>query len=1094
MSNFAFLKTYWPDFAQIMEFAESYVYTDPASSKNKSGLFVELMVREILRIENIPEPETENTNYNRIKLLKNNGLLPYDVSQWITQVRLSRNDSTHENKATEQDALLVLGFTHHIAVWFMQVYGDGTFESPVFIKPELPKKVPDYTRLVLNQERKIEEQQAIIEKLTKERESLKVMPPQATLTRQERQESSAKAIRNARLTEDETRKLIDDQLKKVGWEADTKNLRYSKGTRPQKGRKIAIAEWPVNSAKNADDRADYALFVGEQLIGIIEAKAYEKSVYAIIDNQCHDYAKNIKKEDEQYCLGLWQNYKVPFVFATNGRPYLKQIETESGIWFQDLRKVSNIPCPLQGWYSPEDLLAKFKQNVDEADQKLENLPYDFLRDPDGLNFRYYQLEAVEAVEKAVVDGANHILLAMATGTGKTRTILGMVYRFLKTNRFRRILFLVDRTALGEQAQDVFNDVKLEDLQPLNKIYNVNSLDDIDLASETRIQVATVQGMVARIMGEDKERIPSSGDFDCIIIDEAHRGYTLDKELSEAELLFRDQNDFISKYKKVIEYFDAVRIALTATPALHTKLIFGNPVYTYSYRDAVIDGYLVDYDAPHIIKTELNQNGIHHEKGETLARYNPVTKELLNPEELEDELDFDVEEFNNNVLTPSFNEVVLAEIAKNIDPESEEKTVVFAVNDRHADEIVRVLRKIYEEQDVPANAIEKITCSIGDRKRVQDAIKRFKNEHYPTIAVTVDLLSTGIDVPEITKIVFMRRIKSRILYEQMLGRATRLCPKINKTHFDIFDAVDLYSYLDEFSSMKPVVSNPSVTFDELFAGYEKVDDEEHIKFINEQIIAKLQRLKRNMDESQINYFAINSNYESVEDFLKAVRKCKDESEESCKELLLRKKAAFEAFKIQKASTHFVPISNRTDEILEVARGFGKGQKPEDYLESFAVYLRTNRNKIAALDIVCTRPADLTLADLRNLSKTLDSNGYNSIHLNTAVQQVTKEECAADIITLVRRYAIGSPLISHEERIHNAVKKLCKAHDFTAGEKKWIERIEKYLINESVLNAQTFDEYLAWRNQGGFSKVNKIFSNTLGSIIKELNTYLYEDKAV
>ena len=455
---------------------------------------------------------------------------------------------------------------------------------------------------------------------------------------------------------------------------------------------------------------------------------------------------------------------------------------------------------------------------------------------------------------------------MATGTGKTRTILGMIYRFLKTNRFRRILFLVDRTALGEQAQDVFNDVKLEDLQPLNKIYNINTLDDINLASETRIQVATVQGMIARIMSDDKERIPSSGDFDCIIIDEAHRGYTLDRELSEAELLYRDQNDFVSKYKKVIEYFDAVKIGLTATPALHTTQIFGNAVYTYSYREAVIDGYLVDYDAPHIIKTELNQHGIHHNKGESLAKYNPVTKELLNPEELEDEVNFDVEEFNKNVLTPSFNKVVLNELSKYIDPESEEKAVIFAVNDRHADEIVKQLRDIYSEQDVPSAAIEKITCAIGDRGRVQDAIKRFKNEHFPTIAVTVDLLSTGIDVPEITKIVFMRRIKSRILYEQMLGRATRLCPKINKTHFDIFDAVDLYSYLDEFSSIKPVVSNPSVTFDELFSGYEKVKDEEHIKFINEQIIVKFQRVKRHMDESQLNYFKVMSHYESPEAFI------------------------------------------------------------------------------------------------------------------------------------------------------------------------------------------------------------------------------------
>lgn len=792
-------------------------------------------------------------------------------------------------------------------------------------------------------------------------------------------------------------------------------------------------------------------------------------------------------------MGKWQNYKVPFVFATNGCPYIKQIETESGIWFQDLRKDSNIPFALHGWYRPEDLLAKYKQNVDEADQKLENLPYDFLRDPDGLNFRYYQLEAVEAVEKAVINGQFRILLAMATGTGKTRTILGMIYRFLKTNRFRRILFLVDRTALGEQAQDVFNDVKLEDLQPLNKIYNINTLDDIDLASETRIQVATVQGMIARIMSDDKERIPSHGNFDCIIIDEAHRGYTLDRELSEAELLYRDQNDFISKYKKVIEYFDAVRIGLTATPALHTTKIFGNAVYTYSYREAVIDGYLVDYDAPHIIKTELNQHGIHHKKGETLAKYNPVTKELLNPEELEDEVNFDVEEFNKNVLTPSFNKVVLTELSKYIDPESEEKAVIFAVNDRHADEIVKQLRDIYSEQDVPSAAIEKITCAIGDRGRVQDAIKRFKNEHYPTIAVTVDLLSTGIDVPEITKIVFMRRIKSRILYEQMLGRATRLCPKIGKTHFDIFDAVGLYSYLDEFSSMKPVVSNPSVSFDELFADYAKVKDEEHIKFINEQIIAKFQRVKRHMDESQINYFKVMSHYDSLEEFISKVRQAKSVSEENCKLLLLRAREAFGAFNLQKSTTRYVFVSDKTDEIQEIARGFGKGQEPKDYIESFASYLKENRNKIEALEIVCTRPSDLTLVDLRKLSMTLDANGYNAIQLNTAVQKVTNEECAADIITLVRRYAIGSPLISHEERIHNAIKKLNKAHDFTAGEKKWIDRIEKYLINESVLNVQTFDEYMAWRNQGGFIKVNKIFNNQLTSIIRELNTYLYEDKA-
>lgn len=463
MSNFSFLQTYWPSLAKIMDFAESYVYTDPASSKNKSGLFVELMVREILRIENIDEPETDNTHFTRTRLLKNEGLLPYDVNQWINQVRKSRNDSTHEDIATEQEALSVLSFTYHIAVWFMQTYGDGSFKPEAYVVPEKPKAKISLMPLVKNQEKKIDEQNQTIEEqnaLLEEREKLiaerdkklqeleaelkkvqtAILTPQQSKTKQDRQQTSAIAISKAKLTEAQTRAIIDDQLRRVGWEVDTENLRYSKGTRPQKGRKMAIAEWPTKPTKTADDRADYALFIDEQLIGIIEAKAYEKSVYAIIDNQCHEYARNIKDEDDKYCMGLWQNYKVPFVFATNGRPYLKQIETESGIWFQDLRKVSNVPSALQGWYSPEELLAKYKQNVDEADQKLENLPYDFLRDPDGLNFRYYQLEAVEAVEKAVIDGARHILLAMATGTGKTRTILGMVYRFLKTNRFRRILF------------------------------------------------------------------------------------------------------------------------------------------------------------------------------------------------------------------------------------------------------------------------------------------------------------------------------------------------------------------------------------------------------------------------------------------------------------------------------------------------------------------------------------------------------------------------------------------------------------------------------------------------------------------------------
>ena len=300
------------------------------------------------------------------------------------------------------------------------------------------------------------------------------------------------------------------------------------------------------------------------------------------------------------------------------------------------------------------------------------MPFDLLRDKDGLNLRDYQLKAVQAVEKAIIAGQKNILLAMATGTGKTRTILGMIYRFLKSGRFRRILFLVDRNSLGEQAYDVFSEVKLEDLLTLEKIYNVGKLEDKIFERETRLQISTVQSMVKKILYSE-ESIPSVTDYDLIIVDEAHRGYILDKEFSEDdEDIFENQLDYQSKYRNVIEYFDATRIALTATPALHTTEIFGAPVFKYSYREAVLDGWLVDYDAPHLLKTKWSVEGIHYKQGDNIAIYDPTTGEIMNSELLEDELNFDVENFNRQVVNENFNRTVLEEIAKDIDPEGSAK--------------------------------------------------------------------------------------------------------------------------------------------------------------------------------------------------------------------------------------------------------------------------------------------------------------------------------------------------------------------------------------------------------------------------------------
>ena len=717
--------------------------------------------------------------------------------------------------------------------------------------------------------------------------------------------------------------------------------------------------------------------------------------------------------------------------------------------------------------------------------------YDLLRDKDGLNLRAYQIRAIEAAETAIIHGQSSVLLAMATGTGKTRTILGMIYRFLKTGRFRRILFLVDRTALGEQASDVFKEVKLEDLMTLDDIYNIKGLEDKEIDRETRIQVAAVQSMVKRILYNSEDAMPSVSDFDLVIIDEAHRGYILDKEMGDDEILYRDQTDYQSKYRSVVEYFDAVKIALTATPALQTTEIFGQPVFKYTYREAVIEGYLVDHDAPHKLPTKLSKEGIHYKKGDTVVLYDPVTGEITNSELLEDELDFDVDAFNRQVITEPFNRTVLAEIARDIDPESPEqgKTLIYAVNDGHADMIVKILKDIYAETGVDSEAIMKITGSVGDKKRVRGAINRFKNERFPSIVVTVDLLTTGIDVPEITTLVFMRRVKSRILFEQMMGRATRLCPEIHKTHFEIYDPVGTYDSLEPVNTMKPVVASPDTTFEQLLEGLEVLDDEGHVQNQIDQIIAKLQRKKRHMDSRTMEHFISMTGGQDPTQFIADIQQRKTGD---AKNRLLANVGLFKMLgQFKPDNRRPVVISNHEDELLEHTRGYGTGSKPEDYLDAFSAYIKANLNEIAALNIVCTRPKELTRESLRSLRLTLDREGFTTQQLNTAISQMTNEDIAADIISLIRRYAIGSTLISHEARIRRAVDKLRKAHQFSKQELNWITRMEKCLMEESVLNVSVFDEDGRFKAQGGFAKINKVFQNQLESIVLELNEYLYDD---
>lgn len=1099
-SNFEYLKRYWPALAQIGAAAENYLYSDPNACIYKLGMFGERLILEIFAFEHIPEPTIDNTHSNRIRLLKREDLIPKKIDDILYAIRKTRNNAVHSGEDSVDNAKVLLQMTYNLSTWFMEVYGDWGYIPADFVMPE-KVVLPDYEAIIKEQEDKIAA-------LSHQVESVSTQASNKSTT--ERVQKAETISENMELSEAETRYLIDEQLRKYGWEADTNNIRYSKGTRPQKGKNLAIAEWPTDSKVSKNGYADYALFVGLQLVGIVEAKKANIDIPSVIDYQCKDYAQLIKPEHNEYVINQWGSYKVPFVFATNGRKYLKQIETKSGIWFLDLRNNSNAPKALQGWISPQGITELLEKDISSANATLQNTPFDLLRDPDGLNLREYQIRAIEAAEKAVIDGKRTVLLSMATGTGKTRTILGMIYRFIKSDRFKRVLFLVDRTALGEQAAEVFREVKIEELMTLDSIYNIKGLDEKEIDKETKIHIATVQSLVKRILYPESDTMPSVTDYDLIVVDEAHRGYILDKEMSETEMLYRNQDDYISKYRTVIEYFDAVKVALTATPALHTTEIFGKPVFNYSYREAVIDGYLVDHDAPHNIKTKLRVEGINYQKGEQLAIYDPVTGEVMNSADLEDDMKFEIDSFNREVITEPFNRTVLNEIAWDLNPDGKGKTLIYAVDDNHADLIVKILKEIYSEGGVDNDAVMKITGSVagGNKKKISEAIKRFKNESNPKVVVTVDLLTTGIDVPEIVNLVFMRRIKSRILFEQMLGRATRLCPSIGKTNFEIYDPVGVYESLQDVSNMKPVVTNPSTTFEDLLSGLSvaKTDDEK--AYLIDTIVAKLQRKRSNVSEKALEQFIYLTGGQDIDSFAKSIRnnnvkRSPDVLEtvgiplvsstemSSLVDDIIKNKEAFLVLDRDKVQhKRPVVIDNHPDEVVERTRGYGEGQKPEDYLESFKEFISTNLNTIAALKTVCTKPSELTRESLKGLKLELDRHNFTENQLNTAWKEMTNQDIVADIIAFIRQQALGSNLISHETRVKNAFAKLRLNHTFNKTQLDWLNRIEKVMLEETVLDKQIF-EIGAFKNAGGFTIIDRRFGGKLNEIIVELNKYLYED---
>ena len=506
-----------------------------------------------------------------------------------------------------------------------------------------------------------------------------------------------------------------------------------------------------------------------------------------------------------------------------------------------------------------------------------------------------------------------------------------------------------------------------------------------------------------------EDVPPVDQYDLMLVDECHRGYTLDREMSDAELGFRSEADYVSKYRRVIEHFDAVRIGLTATPALHTTEIFGRPIFTYGLREAVIDGWLVDQEPPIRIETELSRDGIHFSKGAELPLLDPLTG-TIDLTTAPDDLGFEVESFNRRVVTAEFTRVVCEQLAEHIDPADPGKTLVFAASDAHADMVVGALGAAMEARHGKQDEalIRKITGSVD---KPGTMIRRFRNDSTPKIAVTVDLLTTGIDVPRIVNLAFLRRVSSRILYDQMIGRATRLCPEIggagiDKESFRVFDAVRQSEAIGDLTEMKPVVVNPSLSFTQLLDELAQVKDPEQRALVRDQLLVRLRRRVARLSPQAAEQFAAAAG-ETPAETLARVRTAEPADLAAW---VAARPGLGRVLDWQPDAGRPVPlaVSFHPDAHVATTIGYGAAGRPEDYLEAFGAFLRANENGLAALSLVLRRPRDLTQADLRALALALQEAGFSETALRSAWRQAKQADVAAKLIGFVRQAALGDAL--------------------------------------------------------------------------------------
>lgn len=879
------------------------------------------------------------------------------------------------------------------------------------------------------------------------------------------------------------RRRIDPRLKAAGWSVGPFDIAFANHPPVE----LAIEEWPT-----AHGPVDYALCDQGVVRGVVEAKKLTVGPSGVL-TQAERYSRGIAQEPRYQ-----GEFGVPFLYSTNGER----------LFFHDTRHELNRSREVAAFHTPAALREMIERDFDADMARLTSVAQ-------NARMRDYQVDAGTAVEAAIAERKRKMLVTMATGTGKTMTTVNEIYRLMKSGVARRVLFLVDRKALAAQTVRAFKSFEAEPGKKFDSLYELYSqrfqredfgedeaFDPTVLPrsyltqpkiGDSFVYVCTIQRMTINLFGksaafghgeeteDDAEKLDMPiHAFDLIVADECHRGYSA----REAAI-----------WRKTLDHFDAIKIGLTATPAQHTMAYFENLIYRYDYERAVKEGYLVDYDVVRL-KSDVRMNGVFLREGDAVDDVDPESGQMTF-DFLEDERTYDTTAIEREITAPDSNRKILEEIKKYCDEHEAEtgrfpKTLIFAVNDlphtSHAEQLVRQARAIFNRGE---DFVAKVTGRVD---RPLQRIREFRNRPKPMIVVSVDMLTTGVDIPDLEFLVFLRPVKSRILFEQMLGRGTRLGDKYpDKSNFVVFDCFD-GTLLEYFKNTTDITAEPPASDVKSIAELiEDIWQNRDRDYNANRLVKRLRRIDKAMSGDARDNFAAYIPAGDLGAYAEGL-KVKLHSAFTDTMNLLRD-PGFQDLLVnyKRPGRRFVVAHGVTDSVESewLIRGAdGNEYKPEDYLQAFERFVHDNSGHIEGLQILLNRPGEWSTEALRELRETLTRapERFTEDNLRRAFE-AKHHKALIDIISMIKRaVADSSLLLTAEERVNAAVARVADGRPLTDDQRRWLDYIRQHLIQNLTIDREDFENVPVLANRGGWGRANRVFEGHLAELIADVHREL------